>query len=363
MGGAFPGQFPPSLRAAALLQAVLSAAMLAILLSRAGLALPAWHRASRWLTWVVVAVAGISAVLNIITPSSAERAIWAPVSLALLASSLVVAFGGASISESPRSLLYRGAIFALGLTAYALGVAALVVLISIMLGALSFTGGPIGRVGLGAALAIDLAVLVVFGLQHSIMARPSFKARWTRVVPVAAERSMYVLATVLALVPLVLFWQPMPTIVWSVEASALRGVLTGLALAGWAYLLAATFAINHFHLFGLQQSYQALRNRPLTEPPFKVRWMYRFDRHPIMTGILIGSWVTPTMTVDHLLFAVGITCYVWIGVFFEERTLRHQLGRAYDEYCQRARSIVPTFRRTRPSGSGASSANEQWKSS
>lgn len=265
------------------------------------------------------------------------------------------------LAEPSRSLAYRLAIFAFGLTAYVLGIGALVILFLIMLGPLSFTGGPIGRLSLGAALALDLALLVVFGLQHSIMARPSFKARWTRVVPVAAERSTYLLATALALVPLVLFWQPMPTIIWSVKAGVLRWALMGFALAGWTYLLAATFAIDHFQLFGLQQAYRALRNRPLTQPPFRVRWMYHFDRHPIMTGILIALWATPTMTVDRLLFAFGMTCYVYIGVFFEERTLRHELGRPYEEYCQHVRSMVPTFKsgREAPTASAPSSTTGQ----
>ncbi len=203
-----------------------------------------------------------------------------------------------SVHRRSRSLAYRAAIFAFGVTAYALGVGALVALTSIVLGVLPFTGGPLGRLSLGAALALDLCLLVVFALQHSVMARASFKARWTRIVPVAAERSAYLLATALALLPLLLLWQPMPAVVWSVEAPALRWLLVGVALGGWAYLLAASFAINHFELFGLQQVYQALRDRPLTQSPFRVRWMYRFDRHPIMTGILIGLWVTPTMAVD-----------------------------------------------------------------
>lgn len=248
-----------------------------------------------------------------------------------------------SVHRRSRSLAYRAAIFAFGVTAYALGVGALVALTSIVLGVLPFTGGPLGRLSLGAALALDLCLLVVFALQHSVMARASFKARWTRIVPVAAERSAYLLATALALLPLLLLWQPMPAVVWSVEAPALRWLLVGVALGGWAYLLAASFAINHFELFGLQQVYQALRDRPLTQSPFRVRWMYRFDRHPIMTGILIGLWVTPTMAVDHLLFAIGMTAYVCVGVYFEERSLRRQLGRPYEEYCERVRSIVPTF--------------------
>lgn len=246
-------------------------------------------------------------------------------------------------SEPRPSFAYRLAIFAFGVLAYALGVGALIALVLISIGALPFTGGPIGALPLGAALALDLALLVVFALQHSVMARPAFKARWTRVVPPAAERSTYLFATALALLPLLLLWQPLPTVIWSAEG-ALRWLLIAITLGGWAYLLAASFAINHFELFGLQQVYQALRDRPLTQSAFQVRWMYRFDRHPIMTGILIALWVTPTMTVDRLLFAVGTTIYIWIGVFFEERALRRQLGRPYEEYCQRVRSIVPTFR-------------------
>ena len=242
-----------------------------------------------------------------------------------------------------RSLRYRVAVFSFGVAAYLVGVGALVAAILLLLGIFQFTGGPFGALSLGAALGLDLLLLATFALQHSVMARPSFKARWTRVIPAAAERSAYLLATGLALGPLLVLWQPMPAVVWAVRAPLGRWLLVSVAIGGWAYLLAASFAINHFELFGLQQSYQALRARPLTPAPFQVRWMYRFDRHPIMTGILIGMWVTPSMTVDRLLFACGMTVYVWIGVFFEERSLRRQLGRPYEEYCARVRSIVPTF--------------------
>jgi len=249
-----------------------------------------------------------------------------------------------SSHERPHRLPFRATVFAFGVTAYALGVCTLVALMLAMFGILPFTGGPLGKLPLGPALALDLLLLFGFGLQHSVMARPGFKARWTRVVPIHAERSIYLLATALTLLPLLWLWQPMPTVVWSVEAPALRWLLIVVALAGWVYLLAATFAINHFELFGLQQVYRLLQDRPLTQSAFQVRWMYRFDRHPIMSGILIASWVTPTMTADHLLFAIGTTLYVWIGVFFEERSLRRQLGHPYEEYCQRVRSIVPTFK-------------------
>ena len=255
-----------------------------------------------------------------------------------------------TIQEPSRSPIYRVAVFAYGVAAYVIGVGALLATILIMLGVVHFTGGPLGALELGAGLALDFLLLVAFAIQHSVMARPSFKARWTRIIPAAAERSTYVLATGLVLAPLLALWQPMPEIVWSVEEPVLRWSMLGVALAGWVYLLAASFAINHFELFGLQQVWQALRGRPLTEAPFQERWMYRFDRHPIMTGLLIGMWVTPTMTLDHLLFATGSTVYVWIGVFFEERSLQRQWGRLYEEYRERVGTIVPTFtsRRSKP---------------
>jgi methanethiol S-methyltransferase len=257
------------------------------------------------------------------------------------------------ISVHEPSLLSRVALFAYGVVAYLVGVGALVALILMMLGILHFTGGPLGMLGVGPAVAVDLLLLIAFALQHSVMARASFKARWTRVIPPAAERSTYVLATGAVLVPMLVLWQPMPALVWSVREPTLAWLLLGIALAGWAYLLAASFAINHFELFGLQQVYQALRRRTPTHAPFQVRWMYRFDRHPIMTGVLIGMWVTPTMTVGHLLFAVGCTIYIGIGVFFEERALRRAFGRPYEEYCQRVHSLVPTFtsKRSHPAAS------------
>src|SRR6478735_11195573 len=137
-----------------------------------------------------------------------------------------------SAHEPARSLTYRAAVLAFGVLAYTMGLVAFVALIAAMLALLPFTGGPIGELSLGSALALDLVLLVAFALQHSVMARPSFKARWTRVVPAAAERSTYVLATGLVLAPLLVLWQPMPAIIWSVEASLLRRSLLGVALAG-----------------------------------------------------------------------------------------------------------------------------------
>ena len=245
--------------------------------------------------------------------------------------------------HASRSLLYRSLVFSFGIMAYLVGAGALVATMLTLLGVFQFTGGPLGELSSGPALALDLLLLLAFAVQHSVMARASFKARWTRVVPPAAERSMYLLATGLVVMPLLVFWQPMPAVVWSVQDPLARWLIVAIALLGWAYLFAASFAINHFELFGLQQVYRALRGRPLTPVQFRVRWMYRFDRHPIMTGLLIGLWLTPTMTLGRLVFAAGCTVYIWVGVFFEQRSLRRQLGRPYEEYCERVRSIVPTF--------------------
>jgi hypothetical protein len=161
-----------------------------------------------------------------------------------------------------RSFGYRVAIFTFGVLAYALGVGALVALVLISVGVLPFTGGPIGKLPLPAALALDLGLLVIFGAQHSVMARPAFKARWTRVIPAAAERSTYLFATALALLPLLLLWQPLPAVIWSADGATARGLLIAVTLGGWVYLLAASFAINHFELFGLEQVYRALRDPP-----------------------------------------------------------------------------------------------------
>ncbi len=239
------------------------------------------------------------------------------------------------------SVWRRAAIAAYGAGSYLVGVAALVALILVMVGVLHFTGGPVHIASPVLAALFNVGLFVVFGVQHSVMARASFKERWVRIIHPSAERATYVLATGLVLLPLAWMWQPLPAVVWSVEAPLLRGAVTGVALLGWAYLFLATFAIDHFELFGLQQVWRNFRGKAPAPVPFRERWMYRFDRHPIMTGVLVGVWMTPEMTVGHLLFAAVASAYVIIGVHFEERALRRQLGAEYDAYRQRVRSIVP----------------------
>ncbi len=185
---------------------------------------------------------------------------------------------------------------------------------------------------LPGALLLDLALVALFGASHSIMARPGFKGWWTRTVPEWAERSTFVLVAGLTLGILVALWQPLPRTVWSVTGPVAGAALWGLSAFGWAYMLAATFAIDHFDLFGLRQAYFRVSGRPYAPVRFRKRWMYRVSRHPIMAGVLLGVWATPLMTLGHLVFALALTVYTAIGVWYEERDLVARFGDRYRAY-------------------------------
>lgn len=245
-------------------------------------------------------------------------------------------------STSPSApLAKRLGVLLYGVASYGVGVTALVAFILVSFGVLELTGGPFGSLEVAPALGLNLLLLIAFALQHSIMAREKFKERWTRVIAPAMERSTFVLATGLVLLPMLALWQPVGGTIWNVETPLLRYAMFGVAGLGWIYLLAASFAIQHFELFGLQQVWRYIRGVAPTTSPFRERWMYKFDRHPIMTGVLVGMWVTPTMTGTHLVLAAGFTIYVMIGVYFEERSLRRQWGQAYEDYAARVGTIVP----------------------
>jgi protein-S-isoprenylcysteine O-methyltransferase Ste14 len=252
---------------------------------------------------------------------------------------------GDVLAASPDApLIKRAAVLLYGIGSYGLGVTALVAWIISMLGLLPFTGGPIHLTGANAVI-FNLALMIAFGLQHSVMARPAFKDKWTKFISPAIERSTFVLATGLFLGPIIFLWQPMPMTIWKIENVLFANTTLALAVAGWTYLFLATFAINHFELFGLRQVYQYALGKAVTAVPFKERFMYRFDRHPIMTGAVMGMWLTPHLQLDHLLFAAFATLYIVIGVYFEERSLRRRWGATYDDYCDRTHSIIPTLPR------------------
>jgi protein-S-isoprenylcysteine O-methyltransferase Ste14 len=194
------------------------------------------------------------------------------------------------------------------------------------------------------SLVVDVVLLGVFGLQHSVMARPGFKAVWTRIVPKVAERSTYVLFSSLALILLFWQWRPLTQPVWAVDNAIGHGVLTGLFFAGWLIVLLSTFMIDHFELFGLRQVFHDLRETPRS-PTFKTVALYRLVRHPIMLGFLIAFWATPKMSVGHLLFAVVTTAYIFVALHFEERDLVASLGQDYVVYRTRVRMIIPLPKR------------------
>lgn len=242
------------------------------------------------------------------------------------------------------SLAARVGVLGYGIASYFIGVAALLVLIVSSLGVIDLGFGGFELSSTAGGIALNVAFLVAFALQHSIMARKRFKQIWTKIVPPAAERSTYLVATAILLVPMIAAWQPIADVtIWSVEAEVWRYAIYGVALLGWAYLFAASFAINHFELFGLQQVWNAFRGRETKPVPFTERWMYRFDRHPIMTGFALGMWAVPDMSLGRLIFTAGLTVYVLIGVYFEERALLREWGDDYRDYKNRVGSIVPSF--------------------
>jgi protein-S-isoprenylcysteine O-methyltransferase Ste14 len=203
------------------------------------------------------------------------------------------------------------------------------------------------------ALAVDALLLGVFAVQHSVMARPAFKRAWTRVVPPAIERSTYVLAASLVLLLLFWRWEPMPGVVWDVQAPLPRAALFALYAAGWLIVLASTFMISHTDLFGLRQAWAGMNRRALDGPRFRRVLLYRVVRHPIMLGFLVAFWATPTMTVGHLVFALATTGYILVGVRLEERDLVATLGDEYARYRREVRGLLPIPRGARPADPGA----------
>jgi protein-S-isoprenylcysteine O-methyltransferase Ste14 len=235
----------------------------------------------------------------------------------------------------------RVAIFIYGVVSY-------LVFLAVFLYGIGFIGGfltptsldGIPAAPLGRSLAVDLGLLAAFAVQHSGMARPGFKAWWKRIVPEAAERSTYVLVSSLAMVALFVLWEPIGGVVWSTEGIA-RTSLIGLYLAGWLLLLYATFLIDHFDLFGLKQVWRRLSNHSYRAPVFRTPSLYKLVRHPLYIGWITISWAAPTMTVAHLIFAVGTTTYILIAIRLEERDLVSAFGDVYVDYRARTPMLIP----------------------
>ena len=200
---------------------------------------------------------------------------------------------------------------------------------------------------LGIALVVNLGLLSLFAVQHSVMARPAFKRAWTKIVPEAAERPTYVLASTLALVLLFVYWQPIGGTVWAVTNPVAAFALRALYFAGWGLLLYATALIDHFDLFGVRQAWLGFRGRAYTHHPFATPGLYAHVRHPLYVSWAIIFWATPVMSSGHLLFAVVATAYMVVAVFFEERDLVTHFGDAYRRYQESVPKYLPRIRRKR----------------
>ena len=196
-------------------------------------------------------------------------------------------------------------------------------------------------VGTAEALIVNLVLLSIFAIQHSVMARRQFKQWWLQYVPASIERSTYVLAASLALILLFWQWRPMPAVVWQVGNSQIAMAIVVLSFVGWLLVLASTFMINHFELFGLHQVVNNLSGRDMSAVRFKTPMLYNFVRHPIYLGFIIAFWAAPTMTIGHLLFAAVTTAYIVVGILLEERDLVDLFGDEYRRYKDRVSMLVP----------------------
>jgi methanethiol S-methyltransferase len=195
---------------------------------------------------------------------------------------------------------------------------------------------------LSQALLINGLLLGIFAVQHSLMARPFFKQAWTKIVPKEAERSTYVLFSSLALILMFWQWQPMGGIVWDVQDPVARGLLLSLFAFGWLLVLATTFLINHFDLFGMRQVTLYLQGKEYTRLPFKTPGLYKFVRHPLYVGWFFAFWATPAMTAAHLVFALATTAYILIAIQWEERDLVNEHGKAYEDYRRSVPMLIPS---------------------
>lgn len=200
-------------------------------------------------------------------------------------------------------------------------------------------GGTAGPVGM--AILINVALLALFGVPHSVMARPGFKSWWTRMVPEPVERSTYVLISNLLVILIIWQWRPMTGVVWEVQQQALATILWVLFFSGFGLVVLSSFVIDHFDLLGTRQVFLFARGRPYTPPKFKVSVLYKFVRHPLLLGWMIAFWSTPRMSTGHLLFAIGTTVYMLIAIQFEERDLATVHGDDYREYKKKVSMIIP----------------------
>jgi len=235
------------------------------------------------------------------------------------------------------------------ISAFLYGLIAYVLFLGVFLYAIGFVGDFMVPKTIDAgqstpflqALIINLLLLTLFAVQHSVMARPAFKRWWTRIIPKPIERSTYVLAATAVLALLMWQWRPLPTSIWQVEQETGRYILWGIFGLGWLIVLTSTYMISHAHLFGLKQVHQHLKRKELTGPKFQTPGFYRYVRHPLMTGFFIAFWATPHMTLGHLIFSLATSGYILIALQLEERDLISLFGDRYRKYRRQVPMLVP----------------------
>ena len=241
----------------------------------------------------------------------------------------------------------RTLVFIYGGISYLIGLGALMYWFGFM-GNLSFLPKTIdsGLQGpLAKSLIINIALIALFGLQHAVMARKGFKKAIIKIIPAAAERSTFVLMTGIVLSLILWQWRPIPITVWNIQNEIAQFAIYGLFWGGWALLVFASFLINHFELFGLQQIWLNLIKKPIPKINFKQPFLYKIVRHPIMLGVLIGIWAIAHMTIGHLVFALTMTSYIVIGIKMEERDLIANHGERYLRYKEQVPGLIPSFRK------------------
>jgi len=245
--------------------------------------------------------------------------------------------------DTDPGLIKRTAVLVYGLTAYHIGVTGLMWIILAMGGLAPIGFSPLQAESSVVAMMINLGLITLFGLQHSIMARGWFKQWLETWLPKSAERSTYVMLSGVFMSIAIYFWQPVTGIIWSVDNSIGQIVLWAAYAAGWSYLFIATFVTNHFELMGLRQVYLYFKGESYSPLPFTRKYMYRYSRHPMMLGVLVGIWALPVMTVSHFIMSSLLTLYIIIGVTLEERDLAQQFGETYKAYKKEIAALIPNW--------------------
>lgn len=239
------------------------------------------------------------------------------------------------------NILKRTSVLLYGIFAYTVGCSGLFWLIFAFGGLAPIGFGPVKMDSTITAVLFNAALVTLFAVQHSVMARKSFKNWITRFIPQATERATFMLMSGLVTLLAIVFWQPLPGTVWAVESTGGQILLWALYAMGWSYLLASTFITNHFELMGLRQVYLYFTNKPYTSLPFTRKFMYSYSRHPMMLGVLVGMWAIPVMSLTHFVLAVCMTVYVAIGLYFEEKDLMKNFGNTYQQYKKEIAILIP----------------------